>query len=345
MPSTHSIAAIAILAVAAVALVSGQSQNPFPPSMRINKNTVTVSGISAGAAMSIQVEFAFASLVRANGIVAGVPYSCSQGEMAGAFMCMDDPETISVSELMGEAQLASSLGINDPWQDILNHTITMFSGTIDTVVAHGTMLLVDQQYATLGQSASMRVGFFNYTAEHAWITNAYGNSCSYLGSPYVNNCGLDFAGVMLKRNFDALGVKWNPTPGKFNASHMHAFDQYKYGASSQYSLDSEGYIYVPEQCRSGAVECHLHMNFHGCEQYRSMLGRLYVDYTGLNEWAEANNIVVVYPQATASDLFPENPKGCFDWWGYAGSGFANKNGPQMVFVANMFQALTGVKLR
>lgn len=36
----------------------------------------------------------------------------------------------------------------------------------------------------------------SYAAEHAWITDDYGNSCSRLASPYMNNCDYDSAGVM-----------------------------------------------------------------------------------------------------------------------------------------------------
>lgn len=32
---------------------------------------------------------------------------------------------------------------------------------------------------------------FDTESEHAFITNDYGNECSYLGSPYINNCSLD----------------------------------------------------------------------------------------------------------------------------------------------------------
>lgn len=36
---------------------------------------------------------------------------------------------------------------------------------------------------------------------------------------------------------------------------------------------------------------------------------------GYLPWADANNIVVVFPQATSNLL---NPKGCWDLWGYTG---------------------------
>ena len=41
-----------------------------------------------------------------------------------------------------------------------------------------------------------------------------------------------------------------------------------------------------------------------------------MEHSGLNEWAEANQRVVLYPQATTSLA---NPQGCWDWWGFTES--------------------------
>ena len=55
----------------------------------------------------------------------------------------------------------------------------------------------------------------------------------------------------------------------------------------------------------------------------------YVEQTGLNRWADDNQIVVLYPQTKKSLLMPMNPQGCWDWWGYTGDQYATKNGPQL----------------
>ena len=79
---------------------------------------------------------------------------------------------------------------------------------------------------------------------------------------------------------------------------------------------------------TATATCHVHLNFHGCEQSHSVIGTEYVVNTGLNEWAETNNIIVIYPQAVGND-FLGNPNACFDWWGYAGSNYATKAGAQL----------------
>lgn len=39
----------------------------------------------------------------------------------------------------------------------------------------------------------------------------------------------------------------------------------------------------------------------------------FVKHAGYNGWAEANNIILLYPQTVSSDWNPANPQGCWDW--------------------------------
>lgn len=43
--------------------------------------------------------------------------------------------------------------------------------------------------------------------------------------------------------------------------------------------------------------------------------------TGFLEIAEVNNIILVLPQVQHFALFPTNPQGCWDWWGYTDDNF------------------------
>jgi len=53
-------------------------------------------------------------------------------------------------------------------------------------------------YTKLGAPAANVVSKFDIAAQHAFITSDYGNTCQYLGSPYVSNCEYDSAGALLK---------------------------------------------------------------------------------------------------------------------------------------------------
>jgi hypothetical protein len=75
--------------------------------------------------------------------------------------------------------------------------------------------------------------------------------------------------------------------------------------------------------------------------FHTQVGDDFYMNAGYNQWAEPNNIIVLYPQviATPGDL-SKNPQGCFDWWGYSGVDFAWKSGSQMGMVHNMVKHLS-----
>ena len=56
------------------------------------------------------------------------------------------------------------------------------------------------------------------------------------------------------------------------------------------------------------------------------VGSEYVDDSGYNAWADTNDLIVLYPQTTASFSDPTNPNGCWDWWGFSGSNYPYKVG-------------------
>ena len=53
----------------------------------------------------------------------------------------------------------------------------------------------------------------------------------------------------------------------------------------------------------------------------------YVENTGYNEVAEANDLVILYPQAVSKPR--DNPYGCWDWWGFISQDYATKEGKQI----------------
>ena len=53
---------------------------------------------------------------------------------------------------------------------------------------------------------------------------------------------------------------------------------------------------------------------------RQTVGDVYATRSGYLEVAEANNIVVLFPQAIKT---LDNPNGCWDWWGYVTALYGN----------------------
>ena len=103
------------------------------------------------------------------------------------------------------------------------------------------------------------------------------------------------------------------------------------------SLSRVGYIYVPHTC--AAEPCRLHVAFHGCKQDLESVHDDLIRDAGYNQSAASNSIVVLYPQETGSAA---NPNRCWDFWGYSGSGYFGKDGPQMRAVKSMVDRLLGL---
>jgi len=113
------------------------------------------------------------------------------------------------------------------------------------------------------------------------------------------------------------------------------------------SMDSIGYVYTPSRCqREDSEACHLHVHFHGCGMGRYFLGDSFIVNSSLLEAAEANNIVMVFPQVVPQQ--PNNGNGCWNWWGYLHDDkdleFATKAGAQMAGVARMIETMAGVSM-
>lgn len=66
--------------------------------------------------------------------------------------------------------------------------------------------------------------------------------------------------------------------------------------------------------------------------------------TGYNRMAEANDLIMLYPQAQLSQPVPYNSKGCWDFWGYSSPGSAapdyfTRNAPQLRAIRRMIARL------
>lgn len=180
----------------------------------------------------------------------------------------------------------------------------------------------------------------NIAAEHAFPTDLpqNKNACDYFGAPYINNCAYDGAGEMLKTivpgDLKPRTMDWK------SMGEISLFDQtefinplYVFNTSS---LDQNGYVYIPNACRTKGSDCKVHVAIHGCHQGRETLDSQFVENTGYLEWAAANDIVVVFPQAKANDL---NPKGCWDFWGYTGVDYASSLAVQTSTIKNMVERI------
>jgi hypothetical protein len=174
----------------------------------------------------------------------------------------------------------------------------------------------------------------------------------------MSDCDYDGAGEALEQIYGPLN---DPAPVTDTSGKFIEFPQNEFfeppgldpeQLRNRLSFNELGYAYVPQTCERGEP-CKVHVVFHGCKQVYDKnpesddandtthpFGLKMVFHSGFNEWANTNNLIILYPQAERVSVI--NPLGCFDWWGYVSGTqqtYATKAGPQMAAVYAMLERL------
>jgi poly(3-hydroxybutyrate) depolymerase len=352
---------VAIAAVAPAGAAERLGRYPVDP------GRVSVSGISSGAFMANQLHIAHSSEIMGAGLVAGGLYGCAVFAVSGervvslatqaVFQCMQAPERLKTAETYRAriADFAERGWVDDP-DGLRGDRVYIFTGGADSVVSPGTVEVGAAVYRSLGVDGDDLV-FVDRTldAGHSWVTESFGKSCQANETPFINNCVYDQAEAILEHIHGPLKPARpasEPLSGRFVE-----FAQSEFTAGHQprtLGMDEVGYLYVPASCASGrGRRCALHVALHGCMQSVGQVGDVFYRNVGLNEWADTNEIVVLYPQADtilvkdlpeprADALLATNPAGCWNWWGYAGDErYLLKDGFQVAAIHGMIQRILG----
>lgn len=297
------------------------------PALNIDKTQTTVSGLSAGGFMAVQLHVAYsATFAKGAGVVAGGPFYCAEGSIVNATgRCMASPSGIPTSTLVNTTNSWASQGSIDPVSNLQNSRVYLFSGSLDSVVKPGVMDALRTYYGSFVPAANI-VYKKDLAAEHAMVTDDYGNNCSYKGAPYISNCNFDLAGALLQHLYGPLNARSGTALPEGN---FVEFNQTEF--ITGHGMGTTGWAYVPQSCKAGsATACRLHVVLHGCKQNLADVQQQYVRNTGYNRWADTNGIVVLYPQTGTGAT-----NSCFDWWGYDNANYAKKAGPQMAAIKAM----------
>ncbi len=302
------------------------------PKLKIDKTQTTVSGLSSGGFMAVQLHVAYsATFAKGAGVVAGGPFYCAEGSIVNATgRCMASPAGISTSTLINTTNNWASQGSIDPVSNLQNSKVYLFSGSIDSTVKQGVMDALNTYYKSFVPTANI-VYKKDIAAEHAMITDDYGNGCSTKASPYISDCNFDLAGNILQHLYGPLNPRNNAAlpAGNFIEFKQSAF-------VTNHGMATTGWAYVPQACQAGGAEtCKLHVVFHGCQQNVSNVQQQYVRNTGYNRWGDSNNIVMLYPQTSTAAT-----NSCWDWWGYDSANYSKKSGPQMAAIKAMVDQIS-----
>jgi poly(3-hydroxybutyrate) depolymerase len=302
------------------------------PRLAIEPDGITVSGASSGGYMATQFHVAHSRLVKGAGIFAAGPWYCARGAMSRALgECFDKSSSApGTPELVAIARRDAAAGRIDPLAGLANGRVWVFRGRRDDKVAKPVVDGLVEFYRAFVPAPNVAY-VTAVDAAHGVPTVATGAACGVTAAPYLNKCDYDGAGEM-------LAFLYGPLQPAGAAGRAVEFDQRQYDPSG--SLAATGYVHVPTACTSGRP-CRLHVALHGCRQGAEYVGDAFVAGAGYSRWAEANRIVVLYPQARRSLLMPFNPQGCWDWWGYADADYATQAGTQVRAIRAMVKAISG----
>lgn len=314
------------LGVSALAVTFSVSAAPVNlKAYNIEKGSITVSGVSAGAIAANQLYFAYPETIRGFASISTVPFYCARGDVDTAiYECMGTPP--DVKDLLSYVKEFSQKGEIGDLNLIKTGKAWVYASDKDSIVVKPASDVAVQLLKKYMNPANV---YYHEAkgAEHSMPTDNFGAACNYKGDegePFINNCNFDAAGQLLKFFYGNLKPRSKTLSGKFVEYTQKEF--VKNPTSDKVGLDTTGWAYVPKACDQGQP-CKLHMYLHGCIMQYDKVGDVVVKKNGLNEWADSNNIVVLYPQGSPSADF-SNPYACFDWWGYTGHKFYSRDGVQ-----------------
>jgi poly(3-hydroxybutyrate) depolymerase len=327
--------ALLIAILAGLCACSPRHTGEALPRLNIVPGSLTVSGVSSGGYMATQYQVAYSGDVAGAGIVAAGPWLCAQGIVTRALRdCLEgESGGPDVTPLVAALRASAALGAVDDPAGLAADRIWIFHGARDGVIGAAvsdSLLRFYKSFVPLE-----RIHYETQVpAGHGLPTLDQGGACDAGEPPWILACGYDAAGALLNHLYDGL-----VTPSRDVIGNLREFGQDRYVETGRLaSMADTGFLFVPEDCAQG-MPCRIHVAFHGCSQGIGVLGRTFPRQAGYDRWADANRIVVLYPQVTKSTLRPLNPRGCWDWWGYSGVDYAARDGAQLSAVHRMLEAL------
>lgn len=294
----------------------------------IDSDKISISGISSGAFMAVQMGVAYSKTFSGVGSIAGGIYGCALGQpLMATQTCMKNPEFVNVPFYIEHTKNLEKFNYIDSTKNLKRQKIYIFSSTGDDVVNMEAGQKLQEYYQAFIPANQIYLTSTPHTA-HGFPTIASGGPCLDSALPWILNCQFDAASAILNQIYGTLKPRTEAS-----ISNLYKFDQNAFGGFFS-SLESEGYVYVPKSCQ-GSTKCKLHVALHGCQMNSGFIQDQFAKTAGYNEWAENNQMIILYPQSS-KDAF-KNPNGCWDWFGYTGPHYTTKLGTQMSALMNMIQ--------
>lgn len=341
---------------------------------RVRRGESSISGLSSGAFMTVQVHLAHSASFIGAGIIAGGPFRCAESFRGAGFLAADaytrSAMAIGMTPLIPQMapdadrlaalarQTAENHGI-DPLCHLARQRLYIFTGSADRVVYSDVVERTRRFYEALGVPRGNIQYRSDLPAGHSIITdNPEDSPLATNRPPYINNGGFMQSHEILRHIHGPLAAPTDQLAGR-----LVRFDQTEFfDGRARASMSRFGYAYIPARVLAGEAEARIHIVLHGCKQGYNYVnyvrglpdianqppyGNRYITTTGYNHIAESNDIIVLYPQAEGSDGGDmQNPDGCWDWWGYTSPDprkpdYYSKSAIQISAIYRMLERLGG----
>ncbi|MFD4240308.1 poly(3-hydroxybutyrate) depolymerase [Streptomyces sp. NPDC058525] len=296
------------------------------------------AGVSSGGYMATQLHVAYSGTFDGSAAFASGPHYCAQNDLGKALnACMEVYQDLQLATLKQTTANWSAQGAVDDVAGLRGDPVYVFSGANDSTVERPVSTALDDYYRHFGADVLYNK---STAAGHAWISPLGPNACTVTADPWLNDCGFD-----AEREFLGHLLGSVDPPAAAPGGSLIRFDQNAYapgGSAKAISMDENGFVYVPAGCANGAA-CKVVVTLHGCKQGYSYqgFGTRFIDKAYLNEYADTNDLIVLYPQAVPTTTL-DNPNGCWNWWGYLGDpAYARHGGRQIETIMGMVKALGG----
>ncbi len=344
----------------------------------------TVSGVSSGGFMAIQLFVAHSNTFEGAGTFAGGIYGCAKGQkdfmtlfednkkslmavlgsrgvnegasrptIQSIEVCMQRPSLIDVDFSVNLARQNEASGVIDKLTNLQNKPVAIFQGDLDPTVLAPSAEKLDQFLKRFGSRTRLTMVS---GLGHALPSPKGSLACGTTGSPFLAKCSrqdgsqVDGAGEVLRTLYGQLRARTEMDP-----QSLYRFSQSQLINAASATMSGEGFVYWPKACRDANSNCRLHVALHGCHQNGDAVGDEFARNAGYNEWAEANGIVILYPNAAVSQMahpmsipfkrddrsssFGYNPNGCWDWFAYTGAFYTTQEAPQIEAIKKMVDFL------
>ncbi|GAB6025772.1 hypothetical protein CHUAL_011753 [Chamberlinius hualienensis] len=308
---------------------------------------VSVGGFSSGATFSSHLFTILSSEIMGLAMFAGAPFGCgkaTQPLLKSLITCAYAP--LLPDNSIAIAKSLAAEGKIDPLSNMAGKPVFIFNLKEDFIVNPYNGKINENFYKSFGCDVATN---FNLSGTHGMPSINYGCPCQTIVSPWINNCNYNGAYESLQHIYKNLqrpndNFQYCPSytniieylipcmgssklelcnsnsteidctlPGEFYQYNQTEF------TDDQSCFDSNGYVYVPSNCKNNTSGCRLHVASHGCLQARQIVCEKYVKHAGYLEVGEMNNIIILFPQIVScvnfldESLIGANLFGCHDW--------------------------------